>query len=137
MYKRQAKNDKRKTAKAVTPLRFKENLFLLCRDLTSTCRGESPHTVTRIFLTVYPSILGMVYVSRNCCLQAIKIPPNFQKRSRRVFRAWQISPPKHRFFMRWACLTYGYIKTEPINCDCSLVHRLCVLCVWLFDDNYL
>ncbi len=24
-----------------------------------------------------------------------------------------------------------------MNCDCSLVHRLSVLCVWLFDYGYL
>ena len=36
------------------------------------------------------------------------------------------------------CLLYtSYIKTEPTNCDYSLVHRLCILCVWLFDDGYL
>jgi hypothetical protein len=71
-----AKSDKRKTAKAVTPLRFRENLFLLCRDLASTFEVQSPLAVARIFLTGYPPILDMVYVSRNYCLQAIKIPPN-------------------------------------------------------------
>ena len=35
---------------------------------------------------------------------------------------------KHRFFIRWACPTCDYIKTEPTNCDfISQVHRLCVL----------
>jgi hypothetical protein len=82
-----AKNDKRKTAKAVTPLRFRESLFLLCRDLTSTFEVQSPLAVARIFLTGYPPILGIVYVNRSRYLQAIKIPPNFKKRSRRVFRA--------------------------------------------------
>ena len=70
------KNDKRKTAKAVIPLRFRESLFLLCRDLASTFEVQSSHVLTRIFLTGYPSVLGMVYVSRSYCLQAIKIPPN-------------------------------------------------------------
>jgi len=93
-----AKSDKRKTAKAVMPLRFKESLFLLCRDLTSTFKVQSPHVLTGIFLTCYPPILGMVYVNRSRYLQAIKIPPNFKKRSRRVFWAWQIGSPKHRFF---------------------------------------
>jgi len=82
------KNDKRKTAKAVTPLRFKENLFLLYRDLTSTFEVQSPHAVARIFLTGYPSILGMVYVNADeSCLQAKEIPPNFKKQSRRVIQA--------------------------------------------------
>ena len=82
------KSDKRKTAKAVIPLRFKESLFLLCRDLTSTFEVQSPHVLTRIFLTGYPPILGIVYVNAGeSYLQAIKIPPNFKKRSRRVFRA--------------------------------------------------
>ena len=32
------------------------------------------------------------------------------------------------FFIRWACPTCDYIKTEPTNCDfISQVHRLCVL----------
>lgn len=26
---------------------------------------------------------------------------------------------------------------EPTNYDYSLVHRLCILCVWLFDDDYM
>lgn len=79
-----AKNDKRKTAKAVTPLRFKENLFLLCRYLTSTFEVQSPLAAARIFLTGYPSILGSVYVNADeSCLQAKEIPPNFKKRSRR------------------------------------------------------
>jgi hypothetical protein len=74
-----AKNDKRKTVRAVTPLRFKENLFLLCRDFTSTCRAGSPHVATRIFLTGYPSILGRVYVNTDeSRLQAKEIPPNFK-----------------------------------------------------------
>jgi len=74
-----AKNDKRKTVRAVTPLRFKENLFLLCRYLTSTCRAGSPHVLVRIFLTDYPSILGIVYVNADeSCLQAKEIPPNFK-----------------------------------------------------------
>jgi len=72
-----AKNDKRKTAKAVTPLRSMENLFLLCRNLTSTCGVESPLALARIFLTGYPS-LYIVYENRNCYLQAIKIPPNLK-----------------------------------------------------------
>jgi len=71
-----AKNDKRKTAKAVIPLRFNENLFLLCRDLASTFGVQSSLAVARIFLTGYPPILGIVYVNRSRYLQAIKIPPN-------------------------------------------------------------
>ncbi|NBI19075.1 hypothetical protein D1841_16285 [Neglecta sp. X4] len=58
----------------------------MCRDLTSTFEVQSPHAVARIFLTGYPPILGMVYVSRSCCLQTIKNPSKLQKRSRRVFR---------------------------------------------------
>ena len=46
----------------------------------------------------YPSILDMVYVNRSRCLQAIKNPSKLQKRSRRVFKAWQNSSPIHRFF---------------------------------------
>jgi hypothetical protein len=44
--------------------------------------------LTRIFLTDYPSILDMVYVNAGkSYLQAIKIPPNFKKRSRRAVKA--------------------------------------------------
>ncbi len=33
--------------------------------------------------------------------------------------------------------TYVYEKKKPTNCDYSQVHRLCVLCVWLFDYCYM
>ena len=107
-----AKNDIRKTAKAVMPLRFKESLFLLCRDLTSTFEVQSPLAVARIFLTGYPPILGMVYVSKSCCLKAIKIPPNFKSE---IGECSEHSKSAHRnivFFIRWACPTYGYIKNK-------------------------
>jgi hypothetical protein len=78
------KSDKRKTAKAVIPLQFKESLFLLCRDLASIFEVQSPHVLTRIFLIGYPPILDMVYVNRSRCLQAIKIPPNFKTKSESV-----------------------------------------------------
>ena len=54
----------------------------------------------------------MIYVYGNCRLQAIKIPPNFKKRSRRAVRVWRNSPPKHRFLY-----LVGY--------------RFCVSCSWL------
>ena len=65
-------------------LRFKESLFLLCRDLASIFEVQSPHVLTRIFLIGYPPILDMVYVNRSRCLQAIKIPPNFKTKSESV-----------------------------------------------------
>ena len=130
-----AKNDKRKTAKATTPLRFKENIFLLYRDLISTFEVQSPHMLTRIFLAGYPPILGMVYVSRSCCLQTIKIPPNFKSEVGECLRHSKTAHRNIVFFIRWACPIYIHIKNradEPVIC--SLVHRLCVLCVWLFND---
>ena len=57
------KNDKRKTVKAVRPLRFREILVPICRNMTSTCRVQSPHALMRIFLTGYPPILDMIYVN--------------------------------------------------------------------------
>jgi hypothetical protein len=58
------KNDKRKTVKAVRPLRFREILVPICRNLTSTCRVQSPHTLTEIFLTGYQTIPDMIYVNK-------------------------------------------------------------------------
>lgn len=110
-----AKNDIRKTAKAVMPLRFKESLFLLCRDLTSTFEVQSPHAVARIFLAGYPPIFGMVYVSKSCCLKAIKIPPNFKSE---VGECSEHSKSAHRnivFFYSvglsylWLCACQGNI----------------------------
>ncbi len=112
LLQRSAKNDKRKTAKAVRPLRFIDNLFLFCRNSTSTCWVQSPHVLMKIFLTGYPSILYIEYINRSQYLQAIKIPPNFKKRSRRVIRTWRNNPPEHRFFIRWACPTCSYIKNR-------------------------
>ena len=44
--------------------------------------------------------------------------------SGRVYTAHQSTV----FFIRWACPTCDYIKTEPTNCDfIAQVHRLCVL----------
>jgi hypothetical protein len=65
-----------------------------------------------IFLTGYPPILGMVYVSRSCCLKAIKIPPNFKSE---VGEYSEHSKSAHRnivFFIRWACPIYGNIKNR-------------------------
>ena len=94
-----AKNDKRKTAKAVIPLRFIDILVLICRYLTSTCWVQSPLVLTRIFLTAYPSILYMVYVNRNHCLQAIKIPPNFKKAKSERFQSMTNQPTRTSFFL--------------------------------------
>ena len=94
------------------PLRFKESLFLLCRDLTSTFEVQSPHTVARIFLTGYPPILDMVYVSRNCCLKAKK---SLQTSKSEVGECSEHNKSAHRsivFFIRWACPIYGYIKNK-------------------------
>ncbi len=101
------KKDIRKTAQAVTPLRLMGIIFLLCRYLTSTCRVQSPCVLIKIFLTGYPSIFGMICINRKCCLRAKEIPPNFKKRSRRVMKALQSNPPKHRFFnsVDLPCLT--------------------------------
>jgi membrane associated rhomboid family serine protease len=101
-----AKNDKRKTAKAVTPLRSMENLFLLCRNLTSTCGVESPLVLARIFLTGYPS-LYIVYENRNCYLQAIKIPPNLKQVWRVFVKSFGHSNTAHQiavFFIWWTYL---------------------------------
>ncbi|MDE5908357.1 MAG: hypothetical protein K2H52_06440, partial [Lachnospiraceae bacterium] len=84
--------------KVVIPLRFIDILIPICRDLTSTCWVQSPLVLKQIFLTGYPPIFYIIYVNGSRYLQTTKIPPNFKKRSRRDFKAWQISSPKHRFF---------------------------------------
>jgi len=104
-----AKNDKRKTARAVTPLRFRESLFLLCRDLASTFEVQSTHAVARIFLTGYPPILGMVYVSRSCYLKAKKsLQTQTGLGGLNYFHLGvKIQPTKTLFFfIWWACPTY-------------------------------
>ena len=109
-----AKNDKRKTAKAVTPLRSMENLFLLCRNLTSTCGVESPLVLARIFLTGYPS-LYIVYENRNCYLQAIKIPPNLKQVWRVFVKSFGHSNTAHQiavFFNLVDVSTYGSVKRK-------------------------
>ncbi len=100
-----------------TPLRFKENIFLLYRDLISTFEVQSPHMLTRIFLAGYPPILGMVYVSRSCCLQTIKIPPNFKSEVGECLRHSKTAHRNIVFFIRWACPIYIHIKNradEPV-----------------------
>ena len=118
-----AKNDKRKTAKAVTPLRSMENLFLLCRNLTSTCGVESPLVLARIFLTGYPS-LYIVYENRNCYLQAIKIPPNLKQVWRVFVRSFGHSNTAHQiavFFNLVDVSAYGCFSVQriAIKMDCQ------------------
>ena len=48
------KNDKRKTVKAVRPLRFREILVPICRNMTSIFGVQRPHDLIKIFLTDYP-----------------------------------------------------------------------------------
>lgn len=105
------KNDKRKTAKAVIPLRFIDILVPICRDITSTCWVQSPLVLKQIFLTGNPPILYRIYVNRSHCLQAIKIPPKLQKSE--VGEISKHGKSAHRnivFFIRRAYPTYGYIK---------------------------
>ena len=73
------KKRQKKTAKTVIFLRFNESLFLLCGNMAFTFEMQSPLAVASIFLTGYPPILGMVYVGRSYCLQAIKKPSNFKQ----------------------------------------------------------
>lgn len=111
------KSDKRKTAKAVIPLRFKESLFLLYRDLTSTFEVQSPHVLIRIFLAGYSSIFGMVYVNRSRCLQAIKTPPNFKTKSESVQSMTKQLTETSFFLFGGLVLPMVIIKTELTNCD--------------------
>ena len=136
-----AKNDKRKTAKAVTPLRSIENLFLLCRNLTSTCGVESPLVLARIFLTGYPS-LYIVYENRNCYLQAIKIPPNLKQVWRVFVKSFGHSNTAHQiavFFNLVDVSTYGSIKRKADKLwfltRSSALHLMCLALWWLLLVN--
>ena len=115
LWRNPAKNDKRKTAKAVTPLRFMDILVLICRDLTSTSWVESPLALTRIFLTGCPPIPDMIYVNGNCYLQAIKIPPNLKQVWRVFVKSFGHSNTAHQiavFFNLVDVSTYGSIKRK-------------------------
>jgi len=97
------KNDKRKTAKVLRPLRFKEILVPICRNMTSTCRVQSPHALTRIFLTGYPPIPDMIYVNTTHFLYAKK---SLQTESRfgRIFIFCMAKlPTKHCFSYLAGC----------------------------------
>ena len=95
--------------------------------MTSTSWVENPLALTRIFLTGCPPIPDMIYVNGNCYLQAIKIPPNFKKRSRRDFKALQSSSPKHRFFYSVGLFSLCLYKNRADKLyHFSQVHRLCV-----------
>ena len=109
------KNDKRKTVKAVRPLRFIDILVLICRDLTSTSWVESPLALTRIFLTGCPPIPDMIYVNENCYLQAIKIPPNLKQVWRVLVKSFGHSNTAHQiavFFNLVDVPTFSYIKRK-------------------------
>ena len=101
------KNDKRKTVKAVRPLRFREILVPICRNMTSTCRVQSPHTLTGIFLTGYQSIPDMIYVNKKHFLYAknpSKLKTNLEGL---LFLAWQSNPPNTVFFI-WRASPYHW-----------------------------
>ena len=109
------KNDKRKTVKAVVPLRFIDIMILICRDLTSTSWVESPLALTRIFLTGCPPIPDMIYVNENCYLQAIKIPPNLKQVWRVFVKSFGHSNTAHQiavFFNLVDVSTYGSVKRK-------------------------
>ena len=109
------------------PSRFMDMLVLICGDLTSILGVKIPLTLIAIFLTSYFPISDMIYVNENNYLHAIKIPPNFKKRSRRVVEAWQ-KPHLNIVFFIWRVSYLMLIKrAEPMNCDISQIHRLCGL----------
>ena len=67
--------------------------------MTSTCRVQSPHTLTRIFLTDYLPIPDMIYVNTTHFLYAknpSKLKTDLEGLS---FLAWQSSPPNTVFFI--------------------------------------
>ena len=92
------KNDKRKTVKAVRPLRFREILVPICRNLTSTCRVQSPHTLTEIFLTGYQTIPDMIYVNKKHFPYAKKSLQTENSFGRTFIFDMAKQPTKHCFF---------------------------------------
>ena len=79
--------------------------------MTSTCRVQSPHTLTRIFLTDYLPIPDMIYVNTTHFLYA-KNPSKLKTDLEGLlFLAWQSSPPNTVFFIWWASpYLWHYLK---------------------------
>ena len=138
------KNDKRKTVRAVTPLRFIDILVLICRNLISTSWVEIPLALTRIFLTGCPPIPDMIYVNENCYLQAIKIPPNLKQVWRVFVKSFGHSNTAHQiavFFNLVDVSTYGFIKRKADKLwfltRSSALHLMCLALWWLLLVNFL
>ena len=93
------KNDKRKTVKAVRPLRFREILVPICRNMTSTCRVQSPHALMRIFLTGYPPILDIIYVNTTHFPYVKKSLQTENRFGRTFIFGMAKQPTKHCFFL--------------------------------------
>lgn len=100
------------------PLRFRENIFLFCRDLASTFEVQSPHVLTRIFLTGYLPILGRVYVDISYCLKA-KNPSKLKQVWRVKLFSFGREDTAHQnavFFIWWACMilikSYGIMFSK-------------------------
>ena len=105
------KNDKRKTVKAVRPLRFREILVPICRNLTSTCRVQSPHTLTEIFLTGYQTIPDMIYVNKKHFPYAKKSLQTENSFGRTFIFDMAKQPTKHCFFIwRTSPYLWHYLK---------------------------
>lgn len=92
------KNDKRKTVKAVRPLRFREILVPIYRNMTSTCRVQSPHALMRIFLTGYPPILDIIYVNTTHFPYVKKSLQTENRFGRTFVFGMAKQPTKHCFF---------------------------------------
>lgn len=105
------KNDKRKTVKAVRPLRFREILVPICRNMTSTCRVQSPHALMRIFLTGYPPILDIIYVNTTHFPYVKKSLQTENRFGRTFIFGMAKQPTKHCFFI-WRASPYlwHYLK---------------------------
>lgn len=75
--------------------------------MTSTCRVQSPHTLTGIFLTNYLPIPDMIYVNTTHFLYAknpSKLKTNLEGL---LFLAWQSNPPNTVFFI-WRASPYHW-----------------------------
>ena len=79
--------------------------------MTSTCRVQSPHTLTRIFLTGYQPIPDMIYVNKKHFTYAKKSLQTENRFGRTFIFGMAKQPTKHCFFI-WRASPYLWHHLE-------------------------
>lgn len=79
--------------------------------MTSTCRVQSPHTLTGIFLTGYQPIPDTIYVNKKHFPYAKKSLQTENRFGRTFIFGMAKQPTKHCFFIWWASpYLWHYLK---------------------------